>query len=525
MLDNTVSFASPVPDERIQELIKLCGFGQFKLALSKAEHLILSFPTEVILLNIKGVALMNLGRLETAKDTYEKALIIKPDYVEGHNNLGNTYNAMGDLEAALVSFAKASQLDPNFAAPHYNMANIFQERRESNRAIESFKSAISIQPNYPGAYCNLGIVFQRQEKLKDAIDCYKIAIKQKPDYDDAYSNMAGAFQQAGKLEEAIEANKQALRINPNSALALKNLNSVSGQAVPAWHLPMLNDNPRNKAYLEALKLAATKDDMVLDVGTGSGLLSMMAADIGVKGIITCEVSKTIASNATNIIRQNGFSNQITVINKKSTELIVGEDLPRKADLLVSEVLSSEFVGEEVQSTMLDSRKRLLKANGKVIPESGAIMIALVANTPEVEQMVFVNKVEKYDLSEFNAISQHKFSFPLKEKPILLSDPKAAFNFNLNEANKIQTGSKILELTANGDNVCAGIIQWIKVHLYANVEYENNPTQMYKEANKVSGWMTPIYRFDKPTQVKPGQILEINATLFEDSVWFSKFKTK
>ena len=523
MLDNFIPVASTIPNVKIQELIELFGKNQFNLVLSKVESLILSFPANVLLLNIKGVALANLGEIEYSKITYEKAIRMKPDYVEAHNNLGNTLKAMGKLENALNSYFKASKLDPNYAAPHYNMANIFQEIGEINRAIDAFRTAISIQPHYPGAYCNLGIALQDQQKLNEAIECYKIAIKQKPDYEDAFGNMGAALQQVGKLEEAIETNKQALKINPNSGLALKNLNSVSGQAVPAWHIPMLNDALRNKAYLEALKLAVQKDDLVLDVGTGSGLLSMMAADIGVKKIVTCEVSKTIASNASKIVEQNDFSKQITIVNKKSTEMVVGKEIPRKADLLVSEILSSEFVGEGVQSTILDSRRRLLKKNGKMIPESGAIMVALLANTPEIERMMFVKPGHNFMLSKFNEITQHKFSFHMKDDPIILSSPKPAFSFDFYKTEAIQKGSKILELTASEDGICAGIIQWIKVGLYGEIKYENNPTQMYREPGTVSGWMTPIYRFDKPTPVKKGQVVEINATLFEDSVWFSEFK--
>ena len=151
------------------------------------------------------------------------------------------------------------------------------------------------------------------------------------------------------------------------------------------------------------------------------------------------------------------------------------------------------------------------------------MIALLANTSEVERMVFVKPGQNYRLSKFNEITQHKFSFHMRHKPIILSSPEPAFSFDFYKTEAIQKGSKILELTASEDGMCAGVIQWIKVNLYDEIKYENNPTQMYKEPETASGWMTPIYRFDKPTFVKRGQVVEINATLFDDSVWFSEFK--
>ena len=74
---------------------------------------------------------------------------------------------------------------------------------------------------------------------------------------------------------------------------------------------------------------------------------------------TCETSRTIAEAAKEIIDINGYREKISVLNKKSTDLIVGIDLPRRADLIVSEIFSSEFVGEGVRTTILDANKRLL----------------------------------------------------------------------------------------------------------------------------------------------------------------------
>ena len=61
--------------------------------------------------------------------------------------------------------------------------------------------------------------------------------------------------------------------------------------------------------------------LVLDIGTGSGLLSMMAAVAGAGEIVTCETSTTIANTAMKIISANGFENRIRVLNKRSTDLI------------------------------------------------------------------------------------------------------------------------------------------------------------------------------------------------------------
>ena len=49
--------------------------------------------------------------------------------------------------------------------------------------------------------------------------------------------------------------------------------------------------------------------------------------------------------------------------------------------------------------------------------------------------------------------------------------------------------------------CAGIIQWLKVQLYNDIEYQNNPVEMYR-SNSVSGWKTPIFNEPRHQVVTP-----------------------
>ena len=193
--------------------------------------------------------------------------------------------------------------------------------------------------------------------------------------------------------------------------------------------------------------------------------------------------------------------------------MVGKDLPQTADLIISEVLSAEFVGEGVRSTILDAKTRLLKKNGTMIPQSGSIRISLLGNNPEIFDSVTVAGVHGFDLSEFNSISRNKFNLNLKEKPILLSNPEDAFSINFYNENRIANEEKIIQLRANRNGLCLGLIQWLKVQLYKDIEYENSPGE------NSSHWPTPLYIFDEPVVVKIGDVLEIRAFLGEDRVWF------
>ena len=97
----------------------------------------------------------------------------------------------------------------------------------------------------------------------------------------------------------------------------------------------------------------------------------------------------------------------------------------------------------------------------------------------------------------------------------MSFPVEVFNFNLRSVNKAEKEEKVIESEANKDGVCIGLIQWLWIHLYNDIEYENFPGEIY------SHWPTPIYLFDEPIHLKKREVIEIKGLLGRDTVWFYK----
>ena len=487
--------------------------GDLKAAIDVYKQALKINPEHADVFNNMGNAQKNKGDPEAAVISYKQALKIKPNNAGVYNNMGKALHDNGDLKAAIDTYKQAINIMPSNAEAYNNMGIALKDKGDSEAAIVSYKQAIKINPNHSGAYNNLGIAQNDKGDPESALDSYKQAIKINPGLAEAHNNIANILRDRGSLKSAIESYKNAIKIKPYYAEARMSLAGAEDRAVPQWHVSMMNDKQRNEAYLRALKLAIGKDDFVLEIGTGSGLLAMMAADSGAREVITCEASETIAKAAKKIIHKNGYSKKITVIDKKSTELIVGKDLPIKADVVISEVLSAEFVGEGVRSTIQDANKRLLNKNGKMIPESGDIRIALLGSNTEIQNKITVGNVNGYDLSDFNSIMSQKISLNLDDKPKLLSSANNAFHINLYDSQKIFKSEKKLRLTVTESGLCLGLIQWLKVQLFANIEYENKPGET------ASHWPTPIYLFDRPIEVTAGQVLEVSAVLFEDSVWF------
>jgi precorrin-6B methylase 2 len=138
----------------------------------------------------------------------------------------------------------------------------------------------------------------------------------------------------------------------------------SGWADPVEHARMLHDNRRTGDYLAALAQAVRPGDVVLDIGTGSGVLAIAAARAGARHVYAVEASD-IAEVAARVFAANDMANRITLLAAWSRQL----DLPEPADLLVSEIIGNEPFEEEILETTLDARRRLLKPGARLIPNA------------------------------------------------------------------------------------------------------------------------------------------------------------
>jgi len=153
---------------------------------------------------------------------------------------------------------------------------------------------------------------------------------------------------------------------------------TSGWADPVEHARMLHDDRRTGDYLAALTAAVRPGDVVLDIGTGSGVLSVAAARAGARRVYAVEATD-IASVAAHVFELNGVQDRVTLLSGWSRQI----ELPEKADLLVAEVIGNEPFEEEILETTLDARQRLLKPGARLIPHA-LTLLARPIQLPEAE---------------------------------------------------------------------------------------------------------------------------------------------
>ena len=128
------------------------------------------------------------------------------------------------------------------------------------------------------------------------------------------------------------------------------------------HESMLQDEVRCKAFRDALFEVVTPDSVVLDIGAGTGILSIFAAQAGARKVYAVERSP-VAQCARQIISDNGLSDRITVLQGEMEAL----ELPEKVDVIVSEWLGGYGVDENLLPIVIQARDRWLKPGGIMIP--------------------------------------------------------------------------------------------------------------------------------------------------------------
>jgi type II protein arginine methyltransferase len=285
--------------------------------------------------------------------------------------------------------------------------------------------------------------------------------------------------------------------------------------IPSWHVSMINDDDRNNFYLSALKTAIDSNSSVFEIGTGSALLSIMAANLGAKEINTCETNSIMANTATKIIADNNLSKKINIIQKKSNDIIVGKDINKPADVLVSEIFSSNLLSEDVLPSLEDAKKRLISKNAKIIPEYGSIMISLFGGD-DIGKNIYTEKFENIKLKKFNSIIAKKHILHRQDLKIdLMSNAFEAFRFDFINKNNFPPENKKIEIAAIKKGRSYGIIQWIKLEMGNGLKHENHPTNL----TKASGWQKVLYVFDDPIELSIGQNIVITAKHERNIVWF------
>jgi hypothetical protein len=142
-------------------------------------------------------------------------------------------------------------------------------------------------------------------------------------------------------------------------------------------LDMVNDARRNEAFANGLAVTVRRGDVALDVGTGTGILSVMASRVvgaSPGRVDALEEFGPSAVVARRVVQDNGVTDRVRVIQRRSDDHgVTGE----KYDVVFSELLDSSLIGEGWLGVVRDAKRRLLREGGRVLPRRARVYARLV----------------------------------------------------------------------------------------------------------------------------------------------------
>ena len=316
----------------------------------------------------------------------------------------------------------------------------------------------------------------------------------------AMMRLAALMRKDGQSEQALALCRRALALAPDDpALAARGRDFLS-KDVPGWHFAIVADAVRNAAYDAALRRAIKPGMKVLEIGTGSGILAMMAARAGAAEVVTSEVNPTIAETARGIIERNGYGDRVRVFCGHSDKLTLAE-LGGRADILVSEIVSNTLLGEDVLPSHEKAMRDFLKPGAQVIPARGRVRVALAEDLRSAKDEM--GEVDGFDLSSFNSLrAPVRYINVGHESLVLRSEPDDLFDFDFGAAQFCAPETVMRTIRAAGGRV-TGIAQWIALDMDSEARYENRPV-----TGATSCWAVVFHTLPAPIETMPGQMIRI-----------------
>ena len=267
------------------------------------------------------------------------------------------------------------------------------------------------------------------------------------------------------------------------------------------HEQMLKDRIRTGTYQDAIKNNPDvfKDKIVLDIGSGTGILSIFAAKAGAKHVYGIEFAD-IADYANEIIKKNKLNDKITIIKSKVEEV----NLPvEKVDIIISEWMGYFLLYESMLDTVLYARDKWLNKDGYMLPDHATITLAGIEDTDyKASKVNFWENVYGVDMSCFkNAV----IAEPLVDvcpKKLINSSSCRILDIDLYTVKKedLDFSSKY-EITFTTDNDrFSGLVAWFDTGFTKLTNKFNLTTSPY---HKSTHWSQTIFYTKNDLKVNKG----------------------
>ncbi len=238
----------------------------------------------------------------------------------------------------------------------------------------------------------------------------------------------------------------------------------------AGHGTMIADEIRTGAYAKALEKCVRPGSTVLDLGAGSGIMSLIACHLGARKVYAIEPDEVIEV-AKELARENGFADRIEFIREVSTKVT----LPERVDVIVADLRGVLPLFQSHLPSLNDARERFLADGGTMIPRRDSLWVCVVESPEATADLLGAWKEERHSLSFQSALNFATNSwtrFRLGPET-LLADPRCWAELDYTRPlPPSHKGTVDLRVTRRGTG--HGLAIWFDTELVDGVGYSNAP---------------------------------------------------
>lgn len=274
----------------------------------------------------------------------------------------------------------------------------------------------------------------------------------------------------------------------------------------AIHEEMLKDRVRTLSYRNAImkNKHLFKDKIVLDVGCGTGVLSMFAAQAGAKHVLAVDMSNIIEM-AQKVTDLNGFSDKITFFRGKLEDVQLPYD---KVDIIISEWMGYFLLYESMLDTVLIARDRYLKEGGLIFPDKASIHVALIEDENYKNEKIHFwedpMQLYGFDYTPFVKVAMSEPLVDTVDNGSVVSSHYQLIEFDLNtvKIEDLAFESKF-KLTATRDDMAHAVLSWFDI-IFPSDTKENEVVFSTGAHAAYTHWKQTVFYMDQVLDLKKGE---------------------
>src|SRR5438034_1057054 len=285
-----------------------------------------------------------------------------------------------------------------------------------------------------------------------------------------------------------------------------------------YHQWCISDPVLMPAYRNAIRKTVRPGDIVLDLGAGTGILSLIACEAGASRVYAVEPTEIIAL-IPQLAADNGFADRVIPRKCESFDL----ELPERADVMIASMFGSAGIGNNMLKVVVDARERLLKPGGAIIPQAIQPSFCPVELPEWYKARIECWDAERMGFSyhSVRAVAVNRLGSCLIDKGTLLAGPQTFPQIPLSTFASPNVGAT-LDFRIERSGTVHGLAGWIEITTAEGIRCGDSPLD-----SRRMPWDQLILPLESPVSVQVGDRLQTTVrtssvakdTIMLWDVWF------